>query len=128
MVGHPFLVIALTIKEDVLPFYYLNLFTQNIVRHRHRVSSRGRQPHSRGNGTHSRSRQPDQRGYCHHSRSRQPHSRGNGTHSRSRQPHSRSHTAHSRSHTAHSRSHTAHSRCYSTIKVDTKEPHLSKKC
>src|SRR5699024_9811140 len=34
MVGHPFLVIALTIKEDVLPFYYLNLFTQNIVRHR----------------------------------------------------------------------------------------------
>src|SRR5699024_2650219 len=33
MVGHPFLVIALTIKEDVLPFYYLNLFTQNIVRH-----------------------------------------------------------------------------------------------
>src|SRR5699024_3249566 len=86
MVGHPFLVIALTIKEDVLPFYYLNLFTQNIVRP---PRSRSNSPHSRGNASRSRGKVAHSRGNASRSRSNSPHSRGNASHSRSNTPHSR---------------------------------------
>src|SRR5699024_10316509 len=59
MVGHPFLVIALTIKEDVLPFYYLNLFTQNIVRHL--VPARASRPDARARHVPARASRPDAR-------------------------------------------------------------------